>query len=259
MEELGYIEVKIEGTISGKAISPIDVDISDIKEMITDLETFLFPNRNEKTNRPHISYKIEEGSVKHKFFLPITSVLLFNGIIAEISKRKSIEFLDNKRAIVLEKFQRLSKEKSWVFSLTNSANESEKLEINKTTNFFKAKSDWVETELYLYGEIYTEGGLSSPNIHITSKEYGKLTVESTKEQLKSGENRLYKIHGLRVIAKQNLTDGKLHDIKLIDFIEYNPTFDKSELEILIKKTAGQWNDIKNVEEWISQIRGGIYE
>ncbi len=259
MEEQGCIEIKIEGTISGKPILPLDVDISEIKEMISDIETFLYPNRNEKTNRPHISYKLEEGSARHLFFLPITAVLSFNGIINEIAKRNSIEFLDNKRALVIEKFQRISKEKSWVFTLTNSANSNDKLEINKTTNFFKAKSDWVETELYLYGEIYTEGGLASPNIHITSKEFGKLTVESTKEQLKSGENRLYKIHGLRVIAKQNLTDSKLHDIKLIDFIEYNPIFDKSELDILIKRTAGQWNDVKNVDDWISQIRGGIYE
>ena len=52
-------------------------DINEVKDFISDIETFLYPNRKEKHNRPHISYDIEEGSAKHKFFLPITAVILF--------------------------------------------------------------------------------------------------------------------------------------------------------------------------------------
>ena len=94
MEENGFIEVKIEGTVSGKNLTPLDVDISEIKEMINDIESFLYPTRSDKSDRPLISYKIEEGSAKHKFFLPITGVILFNGLIGEITNRKNIHFLD---------------------------------------------------------------------------------------------------------------------------------------------------------------------
>ena len=85
MEEKGFIEVKIEGLIGNKPIKPEDIDIAEIKEIISDIESFLYPSRNEKSDRPHISYKIEEGSIKHKFFLPISAVLLFNGLAGEIS------------------------------------------------------------------------------------------------------------------------------------------------------------------------------
>ena len=61
----GYIEVKVERKIGNKLLKPEDVDIAEIKEIISDVESFLYPGRAEKAERPHISYKIEEGSAKH--------------------------------------------------------------------------------------------------------------------------------------------------------------------------------------------------
>jgi hypothetical protein len=61
-----------------------EIDINEIKDFISDIETFLYPNRKEKQNRPHISYNIKEGSAKHIFYLPITAVILFNGLTSEI-------------------------------------------------------------------------------------------------------------------------------------------------------------------------------
>ena len=43
MEEQGYIEVKIDGLVGNKPLKPIDIDIADIKEIISDVETFLYP------------------------------------------------------------------------------------------------------------------------------------------------------------------------------------------------------------------------
>ena len=85
MEEQGYIELRV--TNKDNSLSPKDIDINEVKDFISDVETFLYPNRKEKQNRPHISYDIEEGSAKHKFFLPISAVLFFNALTAEISKR----------------------------------------------------------------------------------------------------------------------------------------------------------------------------
>ena len=54
MEEKGYIEIKVKGNIGKKPLKPEDVDISEIKEVISDIETFLYPSRSEKADRPHI-------------------------------------------------------------------------------------------------------------------------------------------------------------------------------------------------------------
>ena len=108
MEERGNIEVHIEGMVNNHKLTPLDVDIDEIKEILVDIEAFLYPERNEKSKRPLISYRIEEGSAKHLFFLPITAALSFNGMIGEISSRNSIDFLDYKRAEIIQKFQKKS-------------------------------------------------------------------------------------------------------------------------------------------------------
>ena len=104
MEEQGYIEIKVDNI--NNSLTPKDIDINEIKNVISDIETFLYPSREEKKLRPQISYDIESGSAKHKFYLPISAVILFNGLTTEINKRKSLDFLDYKRQEVIDKFQK---------------------------------------------------------------------------------------------------------------------------------------------------------
>ncbi|MDZ4846583.1 MAG: hypothetical protein SH857_13670 [Chitinophagales bacterium] len=255
MEEKGFIEIKFDGRVSTGKLTPMEVDIAEIKEVMTDLENFLFPTRTEKTERPLIAYQLEKGSAKHKFFLPITSVILFNGLIGEIGGRESTDFLDYKRAEIIEKFQRKAKEKSFEITFSSSLKDSKELKITKNTNYYKPQTDWINTEFDLYGEIYQEGGIT-PNLHIVTKEYGKLTISATKEKLMEGEKKLYKFYGVRAKGKQNLADGSISDLSLLEFIEYNPVFNKDELNILIKRAAPNLSTIKNVDTWLAQIRGG---
>jgi hypothetical protein len=42
---------------------------------------------------------------------------------------------------------------------------------------------------------------------------------------------------------------------LVDYIEYNPVFDKSELNLLIERAAKNWDDVKDVDAWLAEIRG----
>jgi hypothetical protein len=259
MEEKGHIAVRFDGIINGKKMTPSDVDISEIKEIITDVESFLYPTRNEKNDRPHISYTIEEGSALHKFILPITGVIIFNSLIGEVAHRKSIEFLDYKRAEIIEKFQRIAREKNVEITFSTSSSDSKELKITKETNYFNVAPSFINTEFILYGEVYQEGGIT-PNFHIITKEFGKLTVAATKEQILEGEKRVYKIYGLKATGKQSIETQKPFDLKLQSFIDYNPIFDKVELDLLIAKATPNLSKIKNVDTWLEAIReGGLYE
>lgn len=255
MEEQGFIEVKFEGFVGSKPIKPIDIDIAEIKEIISDVETFLYPTRGEKAERPHISYRLEEGSARNLFYLPITGVLLFNALSGEISNRGNIDFLDNKRAEIIDKFQRKAKEKKIEISFYSSSNPNPTLKINHETNFFKIAATFIETELVLYGKVNEEGG-NNPNFHLLTKEYGKLVISATEQQLLEGEKRLFKIYGVRVRGKQNLSDGKPFDLKLIDYITYNPNYNENKLDLLIARASIIWNTIPNVDSWLNEIRGG---
>ena len=53
---------------------------------------------------------------------------------------------------------------------------------------------------------------------------------------------------------------KPFDLKLDHFIDYNPIFDKAELDILIAKATPNLSKIENVDNWLTLIReGGVYE
>lgn len=255
MEEQGYIEVKIEGTVGNKPLKPADIDIAEIKEIISDVETFLYPTRGEKAERPHISYNIEEGSARHLFYLPISGVLLFNGLTTEIKNRGNIDFLDNKRAEIIDKFQRRASEKNLDISFYSSSNKESILKISKDTSFFKIAATFIETEFVLYGKVNEEGG-NNPNFHLLTKEYGKLVISATEQQLLEGEKRLFKVYGVRAKGKQNLSDGKPFDLKLVDYITYNPNYDEHKLDLLIERAAAKWNSIPDVDTWLQEIRGG---
>jgi hypothetical protein len=255
MEEQGYIEVKIDGLIGNEPLKPIDIDIADIKEMISDVETFLYPSRGEKADRPHISYKIEEGSARNLFYVPISSVLLFNALASEIKNRGNIDFLDNKRAEIIDKFQRKAKENNFEISFLSSSAVEPILKINKETNFFKIAASYIETEFILYGKVNEEGG-NNPNFHLLTKEFGKLVISATEQQLLEGEKRLFKIYGVRAKGKQNLSDGKPFDLKLLEYITYNPNYDEQKLDLLIERASVNWNTIPNVDTWLNEIRGG---
>jgi hypothetical protein len=251
VEEQGYIEIRIDNL--AKTLSPKDVDINEIKTIISDVEVFLFPTREERRLRPQISYDIESGSAKHRFFLPISAVILFNGLTSEIEKRESLDFLDYKRQVVIDKFQQKALKEGYVIEFNSSLVEKPTLVIDVDTNFKIVSPQFYESEFYLYGEIYQEGG-KNPNIHITTSQHGNLAVSATKEQILEGEKKTYKLYGIKVKGKKSLEDGKLSDLKLMGFIEYKPVFDKSLLDKVIKKASVNLNKIKNLDSWIEELK-----
>ena len=253
MEEKGIIEVRIEGIVDGHQLKPKDMDIADIREIFDDVETFLFPKGIEKRNRPHISYELEEGSVKHKFFLPFTTVLQFTALTTEINLRKSTNFLDFKQASIIEKFQKKAKEKHWVYSFSASNSTENVLKIDDSTNFYNSDPIIIETEFYLYGEVYEEGGIT-PNLHILTSDYGRLTISATKDQLLEGERRLYKYTGIKATGKKNISENKLLELKLTGFLDYNPVFDREKLNEMIKRATPNLSKIENVDNWIEELR-----
>lgn len=255
MEEQGYIEVKFDGLVGNKPLKPIDIDIAEIKEIISDVETFLYPTKGEKAERPHISYKLEDGSARNLFYLPISGVLLFNGLAGEINNRGNIDFLDSKRAEIIDKFQRKANEKNLEISFYSSSDKKPILKINQETQFFKIVATHIETEFVLYGKVNEEEG-NNPNFHLLTKEYGKLVISASEQQLLEGEKRLFKIYGVRAKGKQNLADGKPFDLKLIDYITYNPNYNEHKLDLLIERASVKWNTIPNVDTWLNEIRGG---
>lgn len=251
MEEQGYIEVRVDNI--QQTLSPREVDINDVRKIIADIETFLYPTREEKRLRPEIAYNIESGSARHKFYLPISAVILFNGLTSEIKRRDTLDFLDHKRQEIMDSFQKKAVREGFYFEFSSSLATQPTLVINSETHYNMTAPQFYESEFYLYGEIYQEGG-KNPNIHISTPKYGNLTIATTKEQILEGEKKTYKPYGIKVAGKKNLADGKLSDLKLIEFIAYSPVFDKDLLDRVIEKASVNLSKIKSVDAWMEELR-----
>ena len=63
MDKVGFIEINIKGSKGNLDLSPDNYDIREIISILENAEQLLYPG--DKRDRPTISYKIEEGSVRH--------------------------------------------------------------------------------------------------------------------------------------------------------------------------------------------------
>lgn len=257
MSTTGHISLTIIGKTAEGGLNPQDIDISETKELLADVETLLFPTRAEKEERPRVSYEVKEGSVKNLFYLPIAKAIMFNALMTEVGKQGSLDILDSRAAAVIDKWQRKAYSTGREYAIGSSVSGDQTVvRISKDTAFIIVQSGWVNTNLYLYGKIYEEGGLNRINLHILTDRYGKLPVKATEEQLTEGENKLFKVYGLWVKGKQNIDSGELKDLELIDYLTYQPEYDELALQLLIKKASPNWRAIKDKDAWLNDIRGG---
>ena len=84
MHKTAYIEIRISGTKANLNLTPDNYDIREIIAILENTEDLLFPH--EKRDRPTISYKIEEGSVRHILKTSIQYIIGFNAVIGQIDR-----------------------------------------------------------------------------------------------------------------------------------------------------------------------------
>lgn len=252
---MGEIEIKIEGSVGGQKLTPVLVDIDEIREILEQASNLFFPTE-KRSQRPLISYEIVEGSVRHKFLTLMQSVIGFGAVIAQIGAERQIDFLHERSAVAIERLQRLAVEKNYVVTIDANQNQ---LVIDKTTHYVRNEKLWVDAEFYLYGELTNAGGKSSPNVHLDTEDYGSLRIAADKEYLKhADQNLLYKKFGVRVKGKQNLETFEMdrNSLTFVELFDYDVQYSDVYLDGLMKKAAPAWSDISDVDDWLQEMRGG---
>lgn len=257
MENTGYIEIRVLGSKGNIELHPDIYDIRDIIAVLQNVESLLFP---EKKGRPLMSYEIKPGSVKHIIKTSTQAILGFNALLFQVNITQSIDFLEAPTAKAFEYFQESALKQNISFEISTSVADSSKLYISKDTSFQRTQDVWVDAELYFYGIIIDLGGKRDVNVHIDTKEYGTLKIEATKEMLSDYQsNPLYKSFGIRAIGKQNIKSGEIdkQNLKLLEIIDYNPSFREDYINKLIKKATKSWSGVNDADAWLNQIRGEI--
>ena len=150
MEKIGFIEISITGSKGNLDLTPDNYDIREIISILETAENLLHPG--DKKDRSTISYRIEEGSVKHFFKTSIQTIIGFNAIIGQVSEVQTIDFLDLGTAKAFENIQDIATKRNYVFSITTSLDNTNEVRIDKTTQFYRTEAICEHSET---GEVDT--------------------------------------------------------------------------------------------------------
>lgn len=256
MDKIGHIEINITGKKGELTLGPANYDIREIREVLEQVESLLIPG--EKKDRPLISYQMEEGSVRNIFKTSLQYVIGFNAIIGQVVQHNSVDFLDLPTARAIEKFQEAALRKDYSFEIKTSLSDSNKLNIDKSTGFFRKEVIWADAEFYFYGKITNMGGKERSNIHVSTDDLGIIVIQTNKEYLSELEkNLLYKTYGVRAAGKQNIETGEIdrNTLKFIELIDFNPKYDEKYLKKLRNHASGNWLRNVDADQWLKELRG----
>lgn len=255
MENIGYIEIIISGFKGKLKLTSDTFDIKELSEIIQQAEKLLFPG--ERKERPLISYRMDEGSVKNIFKTSLQAVIGFSAVLGQVEATHNIDFLELNTAKAFESFQETAIKKDYDFEIKTSIANSPTLKIDKSTFYYRTSENWVDTEFYFYGRITNAGGKDKANIHLVTEELGTLYIQTPQEFLaKSEENILYKSYVIRAKGKQNSETGEIEkqSLSFIELIDYNTKYDLQYLKKLRSK-AMTWLNKIDPDEWLKDIRG----
>lgn len=256
MDKIGFIEISIAGSKGNLDLSPDNYDIREVMAMLENAEDLLYSG--DKKGRPIISYRIEEGSVKHIFKTSMQFIIGFNAVIGQVNQTQSIDFLDIRTAKAFESIQGIAIKHDYAFSIKTSLDQTNEVKLDKTTRFYRVEAIWADAEFYFYGKVTNAGGKSKANIHISTDELGVVTIETPKAFLEDyEENLLYKTFGIRAKGKQHSETGEIDKstLKFIELVDYNPKYDEEYLNDLIEKASNNWGKVSDKNAWLREIRG----
>jgi len=257
VEKIGSIEIKITGSKGNLDLSPDNYDIREIIVILENAENLLFPG--DKKERPAITYRIEEGSVKHILKTSIQYIIGFNAVIGQINQMQSIDFLDLATARAFENIQETATKKNYAFSIKTSLENSNEIKIDRNSCFYKTEAIWADAEFYFYGKVTNAGGKDKANIHLLTEDFGTIRIQTSISFLeKYEENLLYRSFGVRATGKQHSETGEIDTASLIfvELIDYQPKYDEQYLKKLREKAKGTWLGNIDPGDWLKRIRGG---
>ena len=257
MDKIGSIEIRITGSKGNLNLSPDNYDIREIISILENTEALLFSG--DKRNRPIISYRIEDGSVKHVFKTSIQYVIGFNAIIGQINAVQNIDFLNIDTAKAFENFQDIAKKRNYSFYIRTSLDKTNEVRLDSSTHYYRTEAIWADAEFYFYGRVTNAGGKDKANIHLFVEDMGTVRIQTPISFLERyEENMLYKKFGIRAIGKQHSETGEIDfsTLKFVELIDYEPKYDENYLKALRDKARKSWLDNINPDSWLNEIRGG---
>lgn len=254
------LEFILHGTIEGEFITPRTINLSRFNEFNQQVEQFIAGRLGGKLDTVRVEIKTSSYGVAA--LMAVSLVVAVDDDMDKLAAREdSLGDVDPKRAEVVKKWQyQASSHDDLYIEVCSSRRQARglpPLRISGQTHYRLGEDvPWVAVEKYLFGSVEEMGGSRNSNVHLRMLGSEKLVlIDSDKAHLE-GSPVLYKSVLMRVRAKENVKTGELKDIKLLEFVDYNPQYDEAALDRFAEAGKAAWAGIPDGEAWLRELRGG---
>ncbi len=240
---------------SGYESTPERVRLETLANFTADVSSLLRGSHRE-VDPGELDVAIRSGSVAIHTEPIAAAPSLFRDLRA-LLESELLDAIDSKRREVVERWQRAARQTRGIAFKITAPFMKRPLIIDFRTDFHADDADqWVMVERYVRGEIQDLGGAKKANAHVRLPSGELLAVATERRVLKEDtQNRLYKQAMMRIRARYNVLTRELKDAQLIEFVEYAPRFDESDMERLTRRGEQAWKDVEDATAWVDELRG----
>lgn len=244
----------VSDRINDSEVSPSHVSLALLGEFQKDVSEFLKGSTND-VELSKVIVSIEQGSLALRASELRSTNTLWSDL-EHLNSTDSLSLIDLKRAKVIERWQSSARKNP--HRRYSVVDESARISfsIDSTSEYHRMEDMWVSVEKYLYGEVVDIGGTTKPNVHLKLENGATLTIPATRNLLEKGEqNRLYRAALLHVTAEENLITGELRNYQLLEFADYQPSYDETKFNLMVERGTKAWADVSDATEWLEALRG----
>jgi len=255
MNPINQLRFAVSDRINDLDVSPSHVSLALLGDFQKEVNDFL-RGSNRDVDPSKVLVSIENGSLAFVAMGLLTANTLWTDL-EHLKSMDSLSLIDPKRASVVERWQSAAqKNPHRRYLVADQSSQVSFFSVDSTSDFHKMEDMWVHTEKYLYGKVVDIGGKTKPNVHLELENGILLTIAATQSDLAQGEqNRLYRPALLHITAEENLITGELRNYKLLEFDDYQPSYDETEFKLMVERGTKAWADVPDATEWLETLRG----
>lgn len=246
------LELVLVDVVDGKPVTPSSMPVGLLNQFHEQVARFL-KGSHADVELDSLRVSIEEGSYK----LVLPAIALVSGLTSDMALLGSgnVDDMDAKRAAVIEEWQKAAQRvrtRRYVVQV----DPAKPVHIDASSRLERHDDAmWVVVEKYIHGQIVDLGG-KKPNLHLLLADGTTLKINTNQDQvLHEEKNPVYRSALLRVRAEEDLDTGKLRNAHLIEFGNYDATFDPQSFAAMAAKGRKAWADVADAGQWVEEQRG----
>ena len=249
---LERLELVLEDVVDGHPVGPSSMPAGMLAVFHEQVARFL-KGSHKDVDPDSVRVAIEEGS--YKVVVPLVAMIA--GLASDIAMlgNGSLDQMDVKRAQVIEEWQKAAR-MTTTRRYRVGGDGMPPVPIHAGSDFARHDNAvWVNVERYLQGQVIDLGG-KKPNLHLQLADGTPVKVATSQEQvLGEQRNLVYRSALLRVRAEEDSASRKLRNVRLIEFVHQQASFDADAFAAMVAKGRKAWADVPSASEWVEEERG----